>query len=75
MAFDWISIRDAYRSFLDSIIIELALPSSQAPKRVLFMILHEAVDEAPREARRFPQQVWDAFGDLSVGLVRFRDLI
>jgi hypothetical protein len=66
MQFDWIAIRDAYRSFLDSIMVELCLPSSPLPKRVLFQILSEAVAEAPREAKRFPQVLWDAVGDLSV---------
>jgi hypothetical protein len=69
MHFDPMHLRDSYRSFLDSIIIELCLPSSPSPKRILFQILHEAVDEAPREAKRFPQAVWDAIGDLSVSRI------
>lgn len=30
------------------------------------MILQEAIEESPRDARRFPQALWDAVGDLSV---------
>ncbi|KAL1744793.1 hypothetical protein HDZ31DRAFT_63775 [Schizophyllum fasciatum] len=58
-------LREAGRSFLDSIIIELAFPDSIYPKSILYNILHDAVEEAPREAKRFPQALWDAVGDLS----------
>jgi hypothetical protein len=51
---------------MDSIIIELSFPEAPYPKRVLYQILHDAVDESPREARRFPQELWNAVGDLSV---------
>lgn len=34
---------------------------------VLFKVLSGAIDEAPKEAKRFPQAMWDAVGDLSVG--------
>jgi hypothetical protein len=64
--FDFTYLKDVYKSFLDSIIVELCLPQTAVPKRILFQILHEAVDEAPREAKRFPQTVWDAAGDLGV---------
>jgi hypothetical protein len=64
--FEWLQLRDAYKSFLDSIIIELCLPDSSTPPRILLQILNEAVEEAPREAKRFPQAMWDAVGDLSV---------
>jgi hypothetical protein len=30
--------------------------------------LSEAVEEAPREAKRFPQVLWDGIGDLSVDM-------
>ena len=69
MQFQFERLQDIYKSFLDSIIIELCLPNSPTPKRILFQILHQAVDEAPREARRFPQGLWDAVGDLSVGAI------
>ncbi|TRM69506.1 hypothetical protein BD626DRAFT_533140 [Schizophyllum amplum] len=58
-------LREAGRSFLDSIIIELAFPESIYPKSILYNILHDAVEEAPREAKRFPQALWDSVGDLS----------
>lgn len=51
---------------MDSIIIELSFPAAPYSKRILYQILHEAVDESPREARRFPQELWNAVGDLSV---------
>ncbi|KAG8213928.1 hypothetical protein J3R82DRAFT_10674 [Butyriboletus roseoflavus] len=68
VAFDWAGIKDACKSFLDSIIIELCFPRAPYPKRILYHILHDAVDESPREAKRFPQSMWDAVGDLSVSL-------
>ncbi|KAH7888698.1 hypothetical protein F5I97DRAFT_1802780 [Phlebopus sp. FC_14] len=67
-AFDWAGLKDACKSFLDSIIIELCFPKAPYPKRVLYQILHDAVDESPREAKRFPQKMWDAIGELSVTL-------
>lgn len=68
VAFDWAGLKDACKSFLDSIIIELCFPRAPYPKRILYHILHDAVDESPREAKRFPQSMWDAVGDLSVSL-------
>ncbi|ESK96615.1 hypothetical protein Moror_6835 [Moniliophthora roreri MCA 2997] len=63
--FDWQEVREACRSFLDSIVVELCFPRAPYPKAILYQILHDAVDEAPKEARRFPQALWDAVGDLS----------
>ncbi|KAF8444599.1 hypothetical protein L210DRAFT_978319 [Boletus edulis BED1] len=74
VAFDWAGLKDACKSFLDSIIIELCFPRSPYPKRILYHILHDAVDESPREAKRFPQSMWDAVGDLSVSL-ELRELL
>ncbi|KAG1809301.1 uncharacterized protein BJ212DRAFT_1448757 [Suillus subaureus] len=68
IAFDWAGLKDACKSFLDSIIIELCFPKQPYPKRILYHILHDAVDESPREAKRFPQTMWDAVGELSVVL-------
>lgn len=68
IAFDWAGLKDACKSFLDSIIIELCFPRAPYPKRILYHILHDAVDESPREAKRFPQSMWDAIGELSVSL-------
>lgn len=64
--FDRDALKFACKSFLDSIIIELSFPEAPYPKRVLYQILHEAIDECPREAKRFPQELWNAVGDLSV---------
>lgn len=68
ITFDWNELRDVCKSFLDSIIIELCFPQAPYPKSVLYQILHDAVEESPREAKRFPQSLWDSIGDLSVSL-------
>lgn len=64
--FDWNELKKAGRSFLDCIIIELAFPRAPYPNGVLYQILKDACDEAPREAKRFPQSLWDSIGDFSV---------
>ena len=64
--FDWTALRDAYKSYVDSIVIELCLPNSKYPKYILARILEDATGEAPREKKRFPQALFDALGDLSV---------
>lgn len=46
--------------------MELCFPQSLIPKAVLLGILSEAIDETPRDAKHFPQALWDAMGDLSV---------
>jgi hypothetical protein len=48
--FDWEAIREACRSFLDSI------------------------EESPKDAKRFPQTLWSAIGDLSVNIFHLREL-
>ncbi|KAJ7902148.1 hypothetical protein B0H14DRAFT_1271645 [Mycena olivaceomarginata] len=63
--FDWSALKDAGKSFLDSIILELCFPRAPYPMTVLYEILREAVDESPKDAKRFPQALWDAVGDLS----------
>ncbi|KAL0578301.1 hypothetical protein V5O48_003712, partial [Marasmius crinis-equi] len=65
ISFDWPKAREACRSFLDCIIIELCFPRAPYPKAILYSILRDAVEEAPKEARRFPQALWDAVGDLA----------
>ncbi|KDR75158.1 hypothetical protein GALMADRAFT_249095 [Galerina marginata CBS 339.88] len=66
--FDWKDLRKAADSFLDSIIIELCFPQGTYPKAILYRILHDAIEESPREAKRFPQALWNAVGDLSVSV-------
>ncbi|KAI9450353.1 hypothetical protein F5148DRAFT_987108 [Russula earlei] len=66
--FDWNALREAYKSYVDSIVIELCLPNSQYPKYILARILEDATQEAPREKKRFPQALFDALGDLAVAL-------
>jgi hypothetical protein len=64
--FDRTALRDAYKSYVDSIVIELCLPNSKYPKYILARILEDATEEAPREKERFPQALFDALGDLAV---------
>ncbi|TFY80469.1 hypothetical protein EWM64_g3543 [Hericium alpestre] len=68
MAFDWSGLKNSYKSYVDSIVIELCLPGSTFPKHVLTALLKEAIDEVPKDAKRFPQALWDALGDLSVAI-------
>ncbi|KAI0339768.1 hypothetical protein BDW22DRAFT_1360779 [Trametopsis cervina] len=63
--FSWEHLKSVHKSFLDSIVVELCLPESPYPKQILIHILHEAIDETPRDAKRFPQELWDAMGDFS----------
>lgn len=64
--FDWKDLRQAANSFIDSIIIELCFPRGIYPEAVLYQLLHDAITESPKDAKRFPQVLWDAVGDLSV---------
>jgi hypothetical protein len=64
--FDWEAVREACRSFLDSIVIELCFPGASYPKHTLYQILHDSIEESPKDAKRFPQTLWNAVGDLSV---------
>ncbi|KJA27891.1 hypothetical protein HYPSUDRAFT_35071 [Hypholoma sublateritium FD-334 SS-4] len=66
--FNYNNLRKTADSFLDSIIVELCFPQGVYPKAILYRILHDAVDESPREARRFPQALWDAVGDLAISV-------
>jgi hypothetical protein len=66
VAFDWASLKDAYKSFVDTIVIELCLPGSEFPTYILTAMLSEAFDEQPKEKKRFPQALFDTLGDLSV---------
>ncbi|KIP10936.1 hypothetical protein PHLGIDRAFT_125248 [Phlebiopsis gigantea 11061_1 CR5-6] len=72
--FDWGQLKSVHKSFLDSIIVELCFPQSLIPKAVLLGILSEAIDETPRDAKRFPQALWDAMGDLSMS-VQLQELL
>ena len=66
--FDWSALREAYKSYVDSIVIEICLPNSQYPKYILTRMLEDATQEAPRETKRFPQALFDALGDLAVNI-------
>ncbi|KAI0793177.1 hypothetical protein C8Q75DRAFT_547778 [Abortiporus biennis] len=66
--FDWSQLKVVHKSFLDSIIVELCLPHSSYPKNILWQILNEAIEENPKDAKKFPQALWDALGDLNFAL-------
>ena len=66
--FDWTSLKTMHKSFLDSIVVELCLPNSRYSKQILLQLLDEAATESPKETKRFPQALWDAVGDFSVGV-------
>ncbi|KDQ27753.1 hypothetical protein PLEOSDRAFT_1024380, partial [Pleurotus ostreatus PC15] len=70
IVFDWagLKIKDACKSFIDSIVIELCFPEGPYPTGVLFQLLHDAVEEAPHHAKRFPQALWDSVGDLAISV-------
>ena|ERR1700722_13554816 len=70
MVFDWEKLKETCESFFDSIIVELCFPKAPYPKFILYQILHDAIVECPNDAKRFPQALWDALGDLSVSLER-----
>ena len=70
-AFSWDAIKSIHKSFLDSLVVELCLPSSPIPKQILYQLLGESMDETPKDAKRFSQALWDAVGDLSVRNVSF----
>ncbi|KAG6850951.1 hypothetical protein H0H93_005820 [Arthromyces matolae] len=74
MIFDWQELREAGLSFLDSIILELCFPRGVYPKDILYELLRDSIEESPKEAKRFPQQLWDAVGDLSVAVDLLRIL-
>ncbi|CAA7261735.1 unnamed protein product [Cyclocybe aegerita] len=63
--FDFTDLRAATDSYIDSIIIELCFPNGTYPKAILYQLLREATEESRREAKHFPQTLWDAVGDLS----------
>ena len=65
-AINWDVLRDSYKNYVDSIVIELCLPGSTYPKYVLMTLLEEAIEESPKEAKRFPQAMFDVLGDFSV---------
>lgn len=66
--FDWASLKTMHKSFLDSIVVELCLPNSQYSKQIMLQLLEEATTESRKETKRFPQALWDAVGDFSVGI-------
>lgn len=61
-------IREAHKSFIDAILLELVLPGSEYPPYVLVALLHDAVEECRKEGKRFSQALWDSVGDFSVKL-------
>ncbi|KAF7305999.1 hypothetical protein HMN09_00754400 [Mycena chlorophos] len=63
--FDYAALKAAGKSFIDSIILEICFPGGHYPQMLLMQLLHEGVEEAPKDSKRFPQTLWDALGDLS----------
>jgi hypothetical protein len=63
-------LREAHRSFIDSVVLEVALPNSEYPPYILMSLLHDAVEECRKEEKRFSQALWDAIGDFSVCIYR-----
>ncbi|KAJ7072063.1 hypothetical protein C8F01DRAFT_1102364 [Mycena amicta] len=63
--FDYEALKAAGKSFIDSIILEICFPEGHYDPMLLMQLLHEGVDEAPKDSKRFPQALWDALGDLS----------
>ncbi|KIY44417.1 hypothetical protein FISHEDRAFT_30122, partial [Fistulina hepatica ATCC 64428] len=74
IVFDNAGLKEAGRSFIDSIIIELAFPQSPYPRAILYQILRDASDESFRDSKRFSQAVWDAVGVLS-DAIALRELL
>jgi hypothetical protein len=66
MVFQWDKLKDACRSFVDSIVIELCFPRAPYPRFVLFQLLRDAIAESPKDAERISQELSNAIGDLSV---------
>jgi len=64
--FDNTKLKELYKSYIDSIILEFILPSSRYPIHVLVALLHNCLEEAPKEADRITQAMYDAMGDLCV---------
>ncbi|GJJ06380.1 hypothetical protein Clacol_000571 [Clathrus columnatus] len=58
-------LRQAHKSFIDAIVLELTLPNSQYPPYVLMTLLRDATDECKKEETRFSQTLWDAIGDFA----------
>ncbi|KAI0027822.1 hypothetical protein K488DRAFT_74250 [Vararia minispora EC-137] len=73
-AFNWENLKGVYKSYVDSIVIELCLPGSHYPRPVLVAILSEALEESPRDERHFPQALFNALGDLS-NAVKLLDIL
>ncbi|KZV80369.1 hypothetical protein EXIGLDRAFT_705504 [Exidia glandulosa HHB12029] len=61
-------IRDAHKSLLTTIMLELALTDSTYPLNVLMSCLGDSVADAPKGKHRISQSLWDAVGDLSIAV-------
>ena len=55
--FDWGALKAVHKSFLDSIIVELCLPSSPIPKLILYQLLGRSMEESPKDRKNFSQAV------------------
>lgn len=68
VAFEATQVRPVYKSFMDSIVMELCLPDSEFSVNALIYCLHMVQEESPRETKRCPQAMWDAISALSVSI-------
>jgi hypothetical protein len=66
VVFQKLESKSAGTSYMDSLFLEISFPNPRYPAQVLYSLLHDAIDEAPKEAKRFPQKLYDALGDHSV---------
>jgi hypothetical protein len=69
LEFDNTKLKELYKSYIDSIVIELILPSSRYPVHILVALLRNCFEEAPKDADRITQAMYDAMGDLCVSLL------
>ena len=68
LEFDSNALKNLYKSYIDSIVVEFTLPSSRYPVHVLVALLRNCLEEAPKDADRITQAMFDAMGDLCVSL-------
>ncbi|EJD52421.1 hypothetical protein AURDEDRAFT_181024 [Auricularia subglabra TFB-10046 SS5] len=61
-------IREAHKSLLTTIMLELALTNSSYPLNILMSSLGDVIADAPKGKHRIGQGLWDAIGDLSVAV-------
>ncbi|KDQ21524.1 hypothetical protein BOTBODRAFT_50148 [Botryobasidium botryosum FD-172 SS1] len=66
MMFNQAQSLGAYKSLIDTIVMELIFPDSEYELHVLYACLRDALEDQPRRGSRFDQRLFDALGDLAV---------